>query len=139
MKKQDITPEIINLAKRIAEYWKMEIYEGCWIQNNYGKPCLELVTKTHLKSYLIESVTPEKHWFPIPSISDVLLKLDELNMIIYNLGQLEQGVDYRYLSDIWIVVIRKRYRDKSSEVEIKAPSLHEALLTALLGVLEKEK
>jgi len=143
MKKQDITPKIINLAKRIAKYWRMEIYRGCWIKIG-GEA--QLITSTCDDYFFTGCNCFKNRWtnrkgsgVPVPSISDVLLKLDELNMIIYNLGQWEQGIDHRDLSDAWIVVIRKRYRDKSSEVEIKAPSLHEALLAALLEVLEKEE
>ena len=31
MNQQQITDEVKRLAKKIVEYWRVEIYEGCWV------------------------------------------------------------------------------------------------------------
>ena len=138
MKESDITQPVIEKCKEIAKHWRMEIYEGCWVLHG------GLVKLVFLKrGQFIYIITGEEKLMvvdgdvtPIPSISDCLRKLDSVGMIVYNSGQWEQGIDHHDLPDVWMLVIRKRYGNKSSEIEIKSKSLHEALLSALLEAVE---
>lgn len=118
MKRSDITPKIIELSKEIAKYWKMEIYEGCWI---YVAHEMFLIK--------IPSIIKERNWnfIPIPSIADCLRKLRKLEQE----GTIQKG---------------KTKHDEATNPLLdyilgmtSLTELHEVLLFALLEVLKKEK
>ena len=131
MKQSDITPKIIDLSKRIAEKWRMEIYEGCWgILPNDNK--LFLITEkikgiSHNGFRAIYPILPSfgkttlmaSDHIPIPSIEDVLSRLVQL-----------EGATAKY-------ILAKRCDDVLLG-HITVTEFHEALLEALLAVLEEK-
>ena len=125
MKESDITPEIIAKAKEVAEKRRMEIYEGCWVAKwkYYQKKWIVY----HVQSKVLAQLyNPMKKYIPIPSISDVLQKLNKRFEILpdyYNKKHFD-----RSLSNIW-----KNYLSgKFSVVEV-----HYWLLSALCEVLKE--
>ena len=138
MKKSDITLKIIELAKKIAELWRMEIYVGCWILDNDGKPALlEKVYKddkfmggygSHIR-YFSKS---NPKIYPIPSISDCLEKLKELGLrYIFHAWE---------LNEVYVQIISDKAKDVIiDQQETCFTTLHEALLSALLEVLQKQE
>ena len=123
MKQSDITPKIIDLSKRIAEHWRMEIYEGCWyvLKNSSILGCW---FSWGDRAYTDEIVL-------IPSIEDVLEKLDDLGFM-WNFQRTDKG-DYQfhiYPLPTWVV---PKYRKNYFETKDK----HETVLLALLEVLRK--
>ena len=131
MKQSNISPKIIELSKKISKYFRMEIYEGCWVWDEYGDPQIKLLTQDEM-AYL-RTWSNEKYWFPIPSISDVLKKLDDLGFM-WNFQRTDKG-DYQfhiYPLPTWVV---PRYRKNYFETKDK----HETVLLALLEVLRKKE
>lgn len=129
MREKDITPEIIKLSKEIAEIWRMEIYEGCWIVTEEHPKWARLVTGASDNKCRVLAV----HYYtddciPIPSISDCLEKVAE-----YAAENITIFID---ASMIWFVTL-DMYTKKKKTNESK--SLHEALLSALLAVLKEGK
>ena len=130
MKQSDITPESIKLSKQIAEFWRMEIYEGCWVSKKVRKLVTKdekIICKEIWKTRLYNgrtTIIKEGECFPIPSISDVLTRLQELD---YILSIWQRG-------DKMFAVTASRPmgmgRSKTSE------SLYVALLQSLLSVLK---
>jgi len=128
MKESDIVPKVVELAKEVAKYWKMEIYEGCWVKMVDG--LLLVKEKQNIKNLKQEKKRKESwhQWFPIPSISDCLEKLREYaneNITIF--------ID---TSMIWFVTLDMYTQKKKTN---QSKSLHEALLSALLAALKEEK
>jgi len=122
MKKQDITPKIINLAKRIAKYWRMEIYEGCWLFDVQN----QRLTLAQISS---QADAKELGFIPIPSISDCLKKLRELEL---------RYIFHKYnLRKVSVSIIDNKARTILFQSRKNFPILHEALLNALLNVLKK--
>ena len=123
MKQSDITPEIIALSRKIAEYWRMEIYKGCWYCD------IDILCLWH------ENYEPDfpDEVFPIPSISDCLEKLRALNLRVYI-----SGLHYKYPvnDEKWYSVSIHRLPYGEEIVFICIENFHEALLQALLAVLE---
>ena len=136
MRKADITTPIIEKCEQLAKHWRMEIYEGCWVEVTIGRK-----TVCHTVGYIGEDalyrvntglalfhVARADELLPIPSISDCLEKLRELNW---------------YPEMAWITEPRVRIdylcSGKSSQViQIKqGDTLHEALLSALLEAVKK--
>ena len=76
MRKEEITQEIIEKAKELAEYWRMEIYEGCWVYDKLDN-VLDLVFGGR-KYWFDRGFLKTETFIPIPSISDCLEKLREL-------------------------------------------------------------
>lgn len=127
MKRSDITPEIIRLSKEIAKYWRMEIYEGCWVRvANKTRMVIGVQDEFYYTQDSFNWGHPQwtiKAGFPIPSISDCLEKLMELGIDSYEWVALKNGrwEVFTYENDVC--------------VHRKASSFHEALLSALLEVL----
>jgi hypothetical protein len=127
MKKSDITQPVIDKCKQIAEYWRMEIYEGCWYVD------IDLVRLWQLKE--IPSFPSEV--FSIPSISDCLEKLREGRWIAFH-------VYWGIFAKKFVVEIQHYPPTGTTSMIIKkhqhtSESLHEALLSALLEVLKEAK
>ena len=92
MNKKHIMPEIIELSKELANYWRMPIYEGCWVCVIQVKKGGEKFNRKLIdgKTFWIDKDTRqlycwslgkihENDYFPIPSISDCISKLIELD------------------------------------------------------------
>lgn len=139
MKRENITPKIIELAKKIAEHWRMEYYPRCWTffelptDNKYLGWCMDKYREHAgvIQIYLekTESFTwqkPDTVIF-VPSISDCLEKLREFA---------EENIQiFIDMSLIWVVTINAF--SKKSRVFTESRNLHEALLQALLTVLKE--
>ncbi len=129
MKKPDITQPVIDKCKQIAEYWRMEIYEGSWILEAWHGMAL-----VKWSPYLVSDISLMPHRknerIPIPSISDCLEKLRELNDIHFTIDSDARG---------WAVAIVHPFHPKfNAEIhDFEGDTLHEALLSALLAVLKK--
>jgi len=131
MKRENITPKIIELAREIAEYWRMEIYVGCWILDG-GMIKLVFLKRGQFIYVIVgeeKRMTVSGNVIPIPSISDCLEKLRELKL--------------RYIFHAWELdeILVSLISDEDSTViidQLKSDNLYEALLSALLEVL-KEK
>ena len=130
MNKKHITPKAIELSKEIAEYWRMEIYKGCWVCVIQVKKGGEKFNRKLIdgKTYWIDKDTQQLYWgsfgkihendyFPIPSISDVLKKLSGITTSI------EKEL-LRLVTNLW-----RGYHTNIIE-------FHKALLSALLEVLK---
>ena len=111
MREKDITPEVIRLSKAIAELWRMKIYVGCWVIT------LREVVYLIKSESEIEWIEEDHGGIPIPSISDCLEKLKELDSE-WRTHQLVAVFDGLLTYDIMTIQI-----------------FHEALLSALLEVL----
>lgn len=138
MRKEDITPEVIGLAKEISSYWRMEIYEGCWYQYTSLNPLNDEEESCLLLNSDREPISPQKQldaptndifrgkYIPIPTIADCSDKLRELG--------------YKYLIEYdcdghWLRVYGGKEKYRSFEVDHQCE--HEALLSALLSVLKE--
>ncbi|GAG13768.1 unnamed protein product [marine sediment metagenome] len=152
MKQLNITLKVIELAKEIAEKWRMEIYEGCWYQytslgplDDKEETCLLLHSDREPTSVQKQLDAPKNDIFrgsyiPIPSISDCERKFTQLGWTIYRTIQHEQAIDHHELGDMWQVVVRRRWdENKKDWIEMMASTHHEALLSALLEVLKEVK
>ena len=136
MKQSDITPKIIELSKQIAEYWKMEIYEGCWVNiSRDDTQKIVLATKVNCLGFYWRSpdmndfrffACPED--FPIPSISDALEKLRELDWCIEMTYICEPKIELNYVKG----------GERFKQIKAEGNTLHEALLSALLEVLKND-
>jgi hypothetical protein len=117
MRKEQITPEVIELSKKIAEKWRMDIYPGCWYcYTNYSP-------EDFIRQYPADKIYPMGDFdriTPIPSIADCLqeLKGKFRKLTICNDGKCE--IEY-LLSDGSYYCVEN--------------TPHEALLSALLEVL----
>ena len=132
MNQQQITDEVKRLAKEIAKYWRMEIYKGCWVKIG-GK--IQLVSNCNNNYFYTGCNYVKNQWtnrkgsgIPIPSISDCLEKLRELKL--------------RYIFHAWGLdkILVSLIDDEKGCVivdQVEAPTLHEALLSALLEVVKK--
>ena len=131
MKKSDITEEVIRLSKEIAGYWRMEIYEGCWII------AFDELIRFHPVHMRLDGIglkflngACDRNWFPIPSISDCLAKLKEMGYML----------KIKSYAKEWLVELYEM--DENEQViylDIGRDSLHLALLSALLDVVQDEK
>lgn len=131
MKESDITPKVIELAKEIVKYWRMEIYEGCWItraEASGHETTLITARKLDEIEHYGFGAYINVGFFPVPSISDCLEKLRELQYYV----QWNDNLDF-YEVFIW-----KNLDDVPKSIKCKW-KLHEALLAALLEVLKEEK
>ena len=134
MKESDITPEVIAKAKEIAEIWRMEIYEGCWVLHG---GLVKLVYQK-LGQFISVIIGHQKGEFlsgdliPIPSILDCLKKLDNSPPEI---GIHYSGEKYRVniSFDVW------GFSEYPRSVSTTSNTLHQALLSALLKVLTKKE
>ena len=139
MKESDITPKIIEKSKELAEYWRMELAYGSWVAVHFSKLGLAplLFDGEWSSGVPSDSLYHEKtmelfqkdKWFPIPSISDCLEKLMELRL--------------RYIFHAWELdeILVSLIDDEKGDVtvdQMKATTLHEALLSALLEVVSHE-
>ena len=126
MKASSITPKIIDLSKRIAEKWRMEIYPGAWYcYTNY-------VDENQLNIYPLNEIYPMPEYdriTPIPSIEDVLEKLRGLGWCIELYWVMEAVVDLVYM----------KAGEPHRRVKTRSDNLHEALLEALLEALEEKE
>ena len=122
MKESQITPRVIKLSKEIAGHWRMEAYEGCWLfyVQNQQLTLAQISTQADVK---------ELGFIPIPSISDCLEKLRELKWCIEISWIMEPRVRLDYVQP----------KEESKTIKTTGDTLHEALLSALLEVLRKEK
>ena len=133
MNKKHITPEIIELSKKIAEYWRMEIYKGCWVINKKGVYGVVILSQgdavaVHAEADYVryEEWNLKKKVTPIPSISDCLEKLRERPGFM-------SGYYKKKDFDNSLLNIFKNYIKGRFIVE----EVHYWLLSALLRVLEK--
>lgn len=168
MKKQDITPKVIKLAKKIANHWRMEIYEGCWFAvvsskkddwegidaKTYEKPLIYLAMNLNVGRYYgyadpfggcgnVFSEDPHNYclpneWYPIPSILDCLEKLRGL-LFYGGLWMCGDYVEARFKKTI----INKDDKDVGKIIYI-SPRMHlksplVVLFSALLEALKEEK
>ncbi len=127
MKESDITQPVIDKCKQIAEYWRMEIYEGCWIVLWNGQ--IKLID-CESKEDLDEDGYSDKDLTPIPSISDCLEKLDELGWVVW-VG----NADDSEVKSPWVCHI---YKIDEYKEENYGDNPLEALLSALLEVLKND-
>ena len=145
MKREQITPEIIELSKKIAEKWRMDIYFGGWAivlferlgeqpilyngEWSCGAPSDSLYHEKTMKLY-----TQDK-WFPIPSMGDCLEKLRELGIPV----QIKDRRDRYAESRGWTHQLAFGHPNKKSAYKswggVINGTLHLALLSALLEVL----
>ena len=144
MRKSDIIEKVIELSKKIAEHWRMEIYVGGWIcliQIKRGKQKFnpELVDG---KIFWIDKDTRQLYWgsfgeihkkeyIPIPSISDCLALLTPR----FNEIALDYSVDNVIDEKHWYVGCVKK-GEYVPHIEMSNESLHLALLSALLEAVE---
>lgn len=135
MKESDITSEIIVKAKEIVKYWRMEIYEGCWVVNQSktwrevssikkeavirDEGAVLIYTKSQIRNYELA--------VPIPSISDCLEKLRELEVGV----ALQDHLFLMYAVGTWDSETSKFKPTADASTPL------EALLSALLEVLTK--
>jgi len=146
MKQQDITPKIIELAKAIAELWRMPIYVGCWMMVK-GDDNWKITHKVDTGGFTL--ILFDSHWklesgalyhtdlpnayrefFLIPDIGDCERKL------------LRLGFTYRtdrLLSCVVIQLYDPEDEGKPYGKEMQGVNTHEALLSALLEVLKEQK
>ena len=144
MRKSDITTPIIDKCKELAKYWRMEIYEGCWVKASNGAiatviykerdPC----TADLLGYYIFDGaamwydLAPLEDIIPIPSISDVLEKLKELGWRNYQFSIAENG-----RIEMHIIHVPFTFK-KEDEIIVQGTPL-EALLSALIKVMKEIK
>ena len=136
MKEQNITLKIKELAREIAEYWRMPIYEGCWahLPDKWNKRDFEnlvlVQNKESVRNIKREMRRKESyhHWIPIPDIGDCLEKLRERQGFM---PEYYKKKDFnRSLMNIF-----KNYIEGQFTVE----EAHYWLLSALLAVLKEPK
>jgi len=130
MKEQDITPKVIELARKITKHWRMEIYEGCWVFLRWPTPFL--VRDEHSVEWAIE-----QNAIPIPSISDCLEKLLELGYESMNLQR--RPLQFPWMTDIWDKESHDLEADTIKRWRNKDETLHEVLFSVLLKALKEEK
>ena len=142
MKQSDITPEVIRLSKEIAKHWRMDIYKGCWVYEDWDK--IDEQTDVGLVQwadgemfYTTGSKMDNKKdgVTPIPSISDCLEKLRELGWYVetmHNRLFFTNTQDHR-----WDVEIAMEEGKFFNDTVTQGKTLHEALLSALLEVVDK--
>lgn len=144
MKQSDITPEVIRLSKELAEHWRMEIYEGCWIARGMGR---DLSGEYYYKAYqvtwllhkgfqIIDTVhglqeAPIKY-IPIPSISDCLKKLREFSDYWRKLEEVEGNTEVTHLVTHFLCGYG------FTKTQLALQELHKDLLSALLEVLKEQ-
>ena len=124
------TKEEISLCKQIAEKYRFEklVKEGDWIQQNYGTPCIDLVTSEYIRNIL--RFTDVKHWFPLWTISDCLEFLREKGWFARDL--IEDG------GEVGVTFLHHTVKEeKFSTGDGKTPL--EACLKAVLAMIEKKK
>ena len=125
MRKEEITDKLIELSRKIAKYWRMNIYEGCWYlyQDINGEhPILCNIihgNQSHYRAFM-------EYCVPIPTISDALRKLGEL-----------EGDSFAIVKDAdgWYF----EWGPRPNAYTENHNTLYEALLTALLQVLESRE
>jgi hypothetical protein len=141
MKESEITPEIIQLSKEVAEYWRMEIEPGHWVYLECPDTdtVLWLVGATDIfkeRELELEShgtrecayIMPEEATL-IPSISDCLEKLEGL------FGIIQIAINYPKKGGAVIV-----FDDDCEGMHgFFGDTLHEALLSTLLEILKQNK
>jgi len=138
MKKQSITKEVIRLARKIAEYWRMEIYEGCWV---YIRKKLRIIRNVYLDlGYYFTGRDEQwtiKSGLPIPTISDCEQKLVELGYEFMNL--MRRPFKDPWMVKVWDAESHDLDADTIKRWDNKGETLHEALLSTLLEVLKNER
>jgi len=165
MTKKYITPEIIRLSKKIAEKWRMDIYEGCLFvvestrgdwdvkAEIYDKPKVYLAHNLGDRRYYgfadpsnscgtvfsedpHDSCFPES-WFPIPDIGDVLRKLKELGWYIAHIYTRHEriGTEQEWTTEFEITAQHIPGGVYKRNIAV-SKSLLEACQSALLAVLE---
>lgn len=141
MRKSDITDEVKRLSKEIAEYWRMEIYEGCWIRvGNKTRLILNIVEEYFFTNDYYPGGNPQfkkKSGFPIPSISDCERKLVEMGYESMNLQR--RPFKNPWMADIWDKESHDLEANTIKRWEDKGKTLHEICLSVLLKVLTWEE
>jgi len=149
MKQSDVSQPIIDKCKELAKYWRMKIYEGCWVMvrgdedweithpvNDDGFTLILFDTHWSLVAgalYHDELPNAYREYFLIPSISDCLEKLYNQHFRVYISGP---HYNYPENNNEWYSVEVIDMEDSEDTLTtICVPSLHEALLSALAGVL----
>lgn len=147
MNRNDITEKIIELSRKIAELWRMDIYRGCWIVcKDTGKLFLvevveewkdgdvsyDLSEGDGIQTEPIASFKEhvDNFFIPIPTIHDVLRKLRELKFN-YDIAS------YRTRKIISLAIYNPN--SFANGMQFESESLREVLLTALLQVLESRE
>jgi len=119
MRKEDITNKIRELAREMAKYWRMEIYQYDLFYNTFMKKLQ--------RNLDYEKFEPKSWAIPIPSILDCLEKLKEFpedNIRLF----------YDVEPPLWVIFMDE-YNPKQLMEE--SQSLHEALLSMLLELLRE--
>ena len=136
MNQQQITDEVKRLAKKIAEYWRMKPYRGCWI-----KTPDELLLFEPRDMFLdgvalrFTNGNYSKDWFPIFSIGDCLEKLLELGYESMNLQR--RPFKHPWIADVWDKESHDLEANTINRWEDKGKSLHEIALSVLLAALKE--
>jgi len=145
MKKSDITPGVIEAAKKIAELWRMEIYKGCWahLPDKWNKRDFEnlvlVQNKESVRNIKREMRRKESyhHWIPIPDIGDCEQKLVELGYESMNLQR--RPFKHPWIADVWDKESHDLDTDTINRWEDKGKTLHEIVLSITLKALREGK
>ena len=137
MKKQSITKEVIRLARKIAEYWRMEIYEGCWVLRRGEVPDNPVLVDKEIINLLNDVGYGDEDITIIPSISDCEQKLVELGYEFMNL--MRRPFKDPWMVKVWDAESHDLDADTIKRWDNKGETLHEALLSTLLEVLKNER
>jgi hypothetical protein len=135
MRQSEITPKIVEISKKIAEKWRMEIYEGCWIYDDANDELFMTVGQYMIDKKIeydgkfqkpnhITFSDPSsimRKCIPIPSLSDAL-----------------DAIYDRSCPFGTFITLEKRFNDWTHGI-ITTQELHEAVLEALLEVLKEDK
>jgi len=143
MKEQNITLKIKELAREIAEYWRMPIYEGCWahLPDKWNKRDFEnlvlVQNKESVRNIKREMRRKESyhHWIPIPDIGDCEQKLVELGYESMNLTR--RAFQNPWAIKVWDYESHDLDTDTIKASEKTGKSLHEIALSALLAALKE--
>jgi len=109
-----------DLCKQVAERYRKPIREGEYIQQNYGKPEIILLTIDYIHHHL--PFIDEKHWFPLWTISDCLEFFEE------------KGFNHdfhfkKFKNGSWGFTAENKYKKVRGEGKTKRASCLKALLT----------
>lgn len=157
MKETDITPEVTELSKRIAEHWRCPVDAGSWVIPDTGFSWVEPLDKDKPHLVVSKSMPPNSYlnlekykgnnspplpytpgyFIPIPSIADCEQKLLELGYESMNL--LRRPFKLPWMANVWDKESHDLDANTINRWEDKGSSLHEAALSTLLRALRGEE